>query len=435
MTVICGTDFSDNAAEAATAAAAIAQRLGEKLELVHVVPSAPPLIPAPPAQTPRPEVMRALSDLAEKLREQTPVTIETVALVGAPDDVLLEEARRADASLVVVSSLGARRQRGWLVGSVAERVAQCSTVPVLVVRDASAIVAWAKGERPLEVLVGASLDSTSKAALHWAAELRRIGPCNITVAEVVAPLNEHARLGRPTLAAMDRLRPDIEATLLRDLRRWAGTLREGGETTFVVLPGWGRVDTHLGLLAAEKQVDLLVVGTHQRACLARFWQGSISRGVIHSTAANVACIPPAGVALEPAITTFQSVLVPTDFSSLSNRAIPVAYGLVPEGGVVHLLHVRPPGVRDGQPSPREQLRTLVPPGAAARGISTELHVIADHEPYLGIWHLANRLGVDAICMATHGRSGSAAVVLGSQALEVVRRARQPVILVPPERPA
>jgi nucleotide-binding universal stress UspA family protein len=41
--------------------------------------------------------------------------------------------------------------------------------------------------------------------------------------------------------------------------------------------------------------------------------------------------------------------------------------------------------------------------------------------------------VDVICMATHGRSGLSQALLGSQAQEVVKRCRQPVLLVPPER--
>ena len=50
-----------------------------------------------------------------------------------------------------------------------------------------------------------------------------------------------------------------------------------------------------------------------------------------------------------------------------------------------------------------------------------------------IVHAAGRLGVDAICMATHGHAGALQLVLGSQAHAVVQRARQPVLLVPPER--
>jgi nucleotide-binding universal stress UspA family protein len=201
-----------------------------------------------------------------------------------------------------------------------------------------------------------------------------------------------------------------------------------------VSPGWGRVDTHLTLLAAESKVDLLVVGTHQRAGAARLWQGSVSRGVLHEALGNVACVPrgeaEAGV---DGLPTFRRVLVPTDFSALASRAIPIGYGLLASGGVVHLLHVitRKAGEEDGDPT--ERLRALIPLGASARGIATEIEIVCEEDAGTAIWHAAGRLGVDAICMATHGRSGVSRVVLGSQAQEVVQRARQPVILVPPER--
>jgi hypothetical protein len=37
MTIVCGTDFSDNAAHAARGAVSIARCLNERLELVHVL--------------------------------------------------------------------------------------------------------------------------------------------------------------------------------------------------------------------------------------------------------------------------------------------------------------------------------------------------------------------------------------------------------------
>jgi hypothetical protein len=63
--------------------------------------------------------------------------------------------------------------------------------------------------------------------------------------------------------------------------------------------------------------------------------------------------------------TFFSVLVPTDFSALANRAIPAAYGLVAPGGVIHLLHVvaRKPGEN---PDSSERLRSLGPYGVRQR---------------------------------------------------------------------
>jgi nucleotide-binding universal stress UspA family protein len=80
----------------------------------------------------------------------------------------------------------------------------------------------------------------------------------------------------------------------------------------------------------------------------------------------------------------------------------------------------------------DRLRELVPKGVVARGVLTEVEVIRDESAWAGILHAAGRLGVDAICMATHGRSGIPRVLLGSQAQEVLRHARQPVILVPRE---
>jgi nucleotide-binding universal stress UspA family protein len=136
---------------------------------------------------------------------------------------------------------------------------------------------------------------------------------------------------------------------------------------------------------------------------------------------------------QEAISTFSSVLLPTDFSPLANRAIPSAYGLVAPGGVIHLLHVVTRKSGEEDPDPIERLRALIPHGAAAKGVTTEIHVANAEDASAAIWHMAGQLGVDAICMATHGRSGLTQAMLGSQAQEVMKRCRQPVLLVPPER--
>jgi nucleotide-binding universal stress UspA family protein len=177
-----------------------------------------------------------------------------------------------------------------------------------------------------------------------------------------------------------------------------------------------------------------VVGTHQRAGIPPFWQGSVSRGVLHHASCNVACVPRGeSVCDGEVIATFRRVLIPIDFSPLADRAIPVGYGIVAAGGLVHLLHVvtRKPGEDDLDVT--ERLRAVIPKGAAAKGVVTEIEVVEKENACIGIWHAAGRLGVDAICMATHGRSGVSRVVLGSQSQEVVQHARQPVVLVPPER--
>jgi len=249
-------------------------------------------------------------------------------------------------------------------------------------------------------------------------------------------LAEYCRYGVTPLSSIDRLHPELEALLLRDLEAWTGELRGEGSLRFRVRPGLGRVDTYLELAAREADADLVVVGTHQRAGVARLWQGSVSRGVLHTASTNVVCVPRAPEQhSRPPIPDFRRVLCATDFSEPSRRAIAAAYGLVRPGGVVHLTHVHDPSARETTEGVKTRLSELIPPEARSRGVHTELEVVAGDTASLGICRAAKRLAVDAICMATHGREGVACVVLGSVAQEVLGQAEQVVILVPPHSPS
>jgi nucleotide-binding universal stress UspA family protein len=292
MTIVCGTDFSENSEQAGLAAAAIAKRLGVPLKLVHVLAESPVLLSFAPSE---PTLQAALSAQAEKLHRHFGIEVEPIALLGVAHEALVELALGATASLIVLSSLGSKKQRHWLVGSVAERVVQSSSVPVLIVRDAASIEAWASGERRLKVMLGTDLGATAMVALRWVEGLRRVLPCDVCVAQIAWPIAEHVRLGIKGPVELEGLRPELKVRLEAELKAWAGALQGEGETSFVVSAGWGRVDSHLAQLADEAHVDLLVVGTHQRAWAARAWQGSVSRGALHYASSNVACIPPARV--------------------------------------------------------------------------------------------------------------------------------------------
>ena len=430
MPVVCGTDFSENAGQAARAAASIARCLKDRLELVHVLadPAAAGLPALGMFYAP---VHELLTDQAGKLAREFSITVNPSVLEGPADERLLDFARSAGARLIVVSSLGARKQDHFRLGSVAERVLQRSDTPVLVVRDADSIEQWTASQRPLRILLGSDLGQSARAALRWVEALRQIRPCDVHVVQVAWPVGEHSRFGLKGAIALEGLRPELHALLDRDLRAWTGPIAGQGQVSFSISACWGRFDEQLALLAHEDKADLLVVGTHQRAWTARVWQGSISRGVVHRSSCNVACVPrPAWSTPDRAeITRCRSVLIPTDFSALANRAVGAGYGVVADGGVVHLLHVLTCERAEAPPDLDARLRALVPNGAETRGIETRTHLVEDAEAWSGIWHAASRLGVDAICMSTHGRSGASRLLLGSQAEEVVRRARQPVLLV------
>lgn len=293
MTIVCGTDFSENAERAARAAAAIAKRVGEPLKLVHVLAEPLLLLSFAPSEV---ALQTALTTQAERLQREFGIEVEPVALTGTAPEALTEFASAAKASLLVLSALGQKKQLRWLVGSVAERVAQSSSLPVLIVRDASSIEAWVNGVRPLRVMLGSDLGPSALAALTWVKALRRIAPCDVWVVQVAWPIAEHARLGLKGPVQIEGLRPEVKEQLETELKAWTGTIDGEGNTSIVVSACWGRVDSHLVELATDARIDLLVVGTHQRAWAARAWLGSVSRGALHEALSNVACVPPARVA-------------------------------------------------------------------------------------------------------------------------------------------
>lgn len=432
-TITCGTDFSDGARRAAAVAAALAVRFGARLQLVHVVDDLGAELTFAEgdmsAYEPRRQTLEA--DAAE-LRRAHPITIDTVFEPGVADVHLVETARRAHSALLVVSSLGQTRQHArWLLGSIAERVAQTATVPVLVVRDGRGLIEWASGTRALRVVVGVDDGAPARAALDWVGELRQQAPCDLQVVRIVLPSEAHARLGVPPPVPLEGLRPTVERLLRRELRRWTGHVPGEGTVSWHVEGNWGRVDSPLLHDARRMAADVVVVGTNQRAGLARVWQGSVSRHVLHNADGDVVTVP-ASCRRSTGVARHDRVLVGTDFSEVANRAIGVAYGLVPRDGVVHLAHVTEASQTDGGKAARERLAALVPTDASARGVVTVLEVVDNTDVADALLQLGARRGVDAICLATHGRTGISQAILGSVAQQVVRQARCPVVLLPPQ---
>ncbi|XXF75153.1 universal stress protein [Myxococcaceae bacterium GXIMD 01537] len=447
MAIVFGTDFSQQATEATTAAASIAQRSGEVLHLVHVTEYGSAGRSAVSDEALRREVLARLEAQAQALRQRD-VRVETHLLEGAPDEVLVEQAALVHASLLVLSRHGQRSPR-WRMGSVAERVAQSARCPVLVIRGAKALESWARGERSLRLLLGLSFSPPSDAAVAWVRRLRTLGPCEVIAAHHYWGADAHARYGLP-LSPESEATPEAELALRRDLVARLGDMPGEGAVWVHLEPGLGKPSEALVNLARKEAVDLVVVGTHQRRGAQRWWHGSVSQNVLHDAPTSVLCVPTSAVASQ-AIPHIRRVLAPTDLSMVGSSAIRHAYSLVPPGGTVYLLHVMEPepgtAAAAGRllPEPtsaaalaeRErilaELQTLIPPEAPARGVTTRFEVVTGRRVSEAIIQSTERLDCDAICLATHGRSGLSRAVAGSVAQEVLLNGTRPVFIVRPPR--
>ncbi len=313
-------------------------------------------------------------------------------------------------------------------------------------------MAWARGERALKVFVGADFTASSDAALRWVAELRQLGPCEVTAGYADWTPEEAARLGVHGAMGLVGNPLVVQHILERDVKAKVVAVLGEENVRVLVQGGWGRSDSQLVAMAAEAQADLIVVGTHQRHGLSRLGRASVSRGILHSAPMSVSCVPaPAAERMAvPRIHECQRVLVAVDLNECHGFAAPYGYGVCSRGGTVRLVHVavpfhlpNPTAAGSGQESPigREhfdpvaqseaRLRALVPEEAAVRGIKTEVEVIDDPEIARAICAVAERFNADAICIGSHTRPGFTAKVLGSVSLGVLQQSRRPVLVVWP----
>jgi nucleotide-binding universal stress UspA family protein len=308
----------------------------------------------------------------------------------------------------------------------------------------------------LKVFVAFNFTATAEAALRWVKTLLAIGPCKVVVGYVDFPLEERARLGGTGPVPLVGNLPEVQTVLERDLKVRATGLLGTEDFRVCVDANWGQPNVPLAAMARQQGADLIVVGSHQYRGFERFWNLSVSSGILRDAAMNVAVVPmttkgPRTAGIAPPL---RKVMVSTDFSALSNHAIPRAYSLLRGGGTQHLVHVAHPheipggGFLKGPvtesfkklhathlQSLANKLRALIPPEAAAMGITTEVAVAEHEDVATGIRQASERFAADAICCSTHGRSGLSKTLMGSVAQKVLAQSSRPLFLIrPPVKP-
>ena len=143
--ILCATDFSSHAADAATIAGRLASRRGEKLQLVHTTDA--------PKASVRAILKQRLDAEVERLRKAG-IDAEPLLLDGRiPSDELLRHVRQEPPSLIVVGCWVKGPVDRWALGSFSEKIAESAPVPTLVVRNPSAFEGWDWTKGRLRILL------------------------------------------------------------------------------------------------------------------------------------------------------------------------------------------------------------------------------------------------------------------------------------------
>lgn len=144
---------------------------------------------------------------------------------------------------------------------------------------------------------------------------------------------------------------------------------------------------------------------------------------------------------------YKHLLVPVDGSKLSLKALDSAAGLAQKlGASVTAVTVSPPVpmmvAGDGyvldlnKPSEWEasierhavKVRAAAEKRATAKGVTIKFVSIVAEQPYDGIIDTARKFKCDLIVMASHGRKGFSALLLGSETTKVLTHSKIPVLV-------
>jgi nucleotide-binding universal stress UspA family protein len=198
-------------------------------------------------------------------------------------------------------------------------------------------------------------------------------------------------------------------------------------------------------------VDLVVMTTHGRGPLSRFWLGSVADEMVRRSPVPLLLVRPGEEAPDPGRDpVLRHLLIPLDGTALAEAILAPALAL---GGLMEaeytLLRVVPPlpaaydsigfEVAAFDLPSREQMeeeaRTyleLVACRLRGEGRRVRTRVVLDRPPAAGILDEAQGRPADLIALGTHGRRGLARLLLGSVADKVIRGALTPVLV---HRPA
>jgi len=290
-TIAVGVDLSPSSQLAVAQAMSLARHDGAKIVLIHVglVPEQPEGIPPSMRETAARyhgillERLGAERGELEALRQRLlgqGVEISHVVVDGFPDTAVAETAKEVGADLIAVGTHGRTGVSRVILGSVAEKTVRLAESSVLVARGAPDA---AEGGFH-RVLVGTDFSPLADKAVERAVAVAAPGAMIEVVHAWHVPLDLSPEGSvAPVLA---ELRESLDADSDRAGAELVAAWKARGVTvryTPIEAPASGALTERAEAIAA----DLVVVGSHGRRGLRRFFLGSVAEATVRHAPCSV----------------------------------------------------------------------------------------------------------------------------------------------------
>ena len=286
--ILVAQDFSKCSQNAVLYAVYLAKRLDAQLHQVHVNELHPDLADRPEGfkTTDREDLMKRLEEIAHgdlaDGRAFNPygldVENDVVQSVSAGPAVLdyLED---RDIDLAVLGTHGRRGIRHMMLGSVAEEIVQRASCPVLTVGEGQ--LPWATDR----ILAPVDFSEHSREGLRHARELAALYEAKVDLLHVIEE-SLHPAFYTGGVKSVYDAHPDIEDRARDRMdEMWASV--EGPDVEYEVHVRPGRAAEVINEVAEEQDDDLVVMATHGRTGLEKFFLGSVTNKVVRTSPSPV----------------------------------------------------------------------------------------------------------------------------------------------------
>lgn len=299
---------------------------------------------------------------------------------------------------------------------------------------------------PLRLLVPLDGSEVAEHAVPLATALARRTGGTVHLLAVHVP--EPAFVVPAAPVSMPEFAREVREHLARYLVATAGALAASSDVQVTWALRDGSPAAEVDRYTREHAIDFVVMTTHGRSGLSRFWLGSVADQVLRRVGTPVLLLragqPPTVAPPESA-----RIMVALDGSEPAEAAIEPAIALgslSPEASFTLALVVESPPpfvVSTGEPAPfppdwqgsqrraGQAYLNRVARRLRRRGLEVEATVVTGAGVASRLVALAGELDASLLALATRARSGLDRLLLGGVADKVVRTAAQPVLVVPP----